>query len=103
MSPQRSPIEHPAGTLGENNKHVLDSMATAYAAALKLAEKGHDVLCIEAAWAKPIIHIQTSPLCQQFNRGVKVTRIDRHDPKRRRMNVKVAVFEGCQIQWRDVQ
>lgn len=102
MSAHRPPVEHP-GALGLNNKHVLDGIAKAYAAALRLAEDGHEILGIQTGWRKPVIVVQPSTLCEQFQAATKVRYLNPGDPLRRHVSQKVTDYHGCMVQWRIVQ
>jgi hypothetical protein len=91
---QRPQIEHP-GTLGEGNRHVLDTLTVAYQAALQLAEDGFTVEKVEIATRNPRIWIVPCRRCAALRGVATVTR----GVAGGRELVMAANVRGAQVQW----
>lgn len=87
-------IEHP-GSIGEQNKRILDTLTDAYRAALELAEQGFVVRSVGIKRRNPVIEIQNSGRCRRLK---GVTAAVRSGPLGRE-RVMVAVVKGCQVMW----
>lgn len=90
----RPQIEHP-GTLGEGNRHVLDTLTVAYQAALQLAEDGFTVEKVEIAARNPRIWITPCRRCASLHGVATVTRGSADG----REQVMAARVRGAQVQW----
>lgn len=88
------PIEHPA-RIGEQNRHMLDSLASAYRAAQALVDDGYTVLDVTVGKRNPLVIIQNCGRCHKL-RGVSATR--RVGPLGREQ-VMVAMVHGAQVEW----
>ena len=91
--------EHPC-TIGAQNKHILNSIASAYKCSLELAETGITVLGIEVINSKPAITISPPPK-GQISSGLLM--IQPHRAGRGRIVTRVADVNGCQVQWQTLE
>jgi len=88
----RPSIEHPAASIGLQNKHALDTLGVAYSCALRLAENGYTVIRILIENHKPLIWIQPCNHCSQLGG---------HEYKwNRRECILQADVDGCRVHWK---
>lgn len=94
MPQQYHAIEHP-GSIGVQNKLMLDTLSDAYRASLELSEQGLTVLNVRIDGRNPIILIKNSARCKALHGTSAAVR---SGPKGREQ-MMVAVVKGCQVQW----
>lgn len=84
-------IEHPAASIGMQNKHALDTLTLAYSCALRLAEDGFTVLRAVIENHKPVIWIQPEQRCESLGGG--------EYKWNNRESTMQADIGGCRVQW----
>lgn len=87
-------IEHP-GSIGEQNRHILNTLSDAYRASLELAEQGFTILKVSIKERNPKVFIQGCGRCHRLHGYSAATR---HGPNGRE-HVMVANIKGAQVEW----
>ena len=88
------PIEHPC-QMGPQNKHILDTLTSAYRAALHLAEEGFTVLDVRIGTRNPRVFIQNCGRCRKLRGTSAAVRVGPQG----REHVMVANVHGAQVEW----
>ena len=96
MSEPRHHIEHP-GSLGQENKKVLDTMSDAYAAIINLAEQGFTVLNTEVSQNVPRVHIRHIGKCKTLKGTWRISR----RTSAGRSRIMCAEVKGVQVEWEE--
>lgn len=86
---------HP-NSIGEQNRHMLDTLTDAYKAALDLSEQGYTVLAIEIGKRNPIVRIQGERKCAKLHGAVKII----HGTPGGREETWCCNHKGAQVEWR---
>lgn len=90
-------IEHPY-TVGAQNKHVLDTAANGYAAALALAEQGFVIEKMIVEGHQPVIFVQsTLDIRTRLGGGLHIVRPNETGG---RDEIYATQYKQCQVQWR---
>lgn len=82
--------------LGEQNLHMLNTLALVRCCVGRLVRNGFTVVSIHIEQRKPVIWILRCAQCDELKGAAMITRRGRFGVER----IMVAPLDGCQVQWR---